>query len=81
MKKIKVFKADEVEVKPFVPHIFNQNEVIFSTIEPLKVPLAHSSRRNIRKLAEREGLPFDKGKIDFAKKIIKMMVDEINNGR
>ena len=80
MKKITVYKAGEVKVETFVPHIFNQNEVIFSTIEPFKVLLARNNRRSIRKLAEREGLPFDKEKIDFAKKIIRMMVDEIKNG-
>ncbi len=77
MKKIKVFKADEVSVKPFIPHSFTQNEEFLSTIEFIEVLRAKSSRREILKLAKMNKISYDDEKINFAGTIINMMLDEM----
>ena len=81
MKKIKMFRAGEVSVKPFVPHSFTQNEESLSTMGLPEILRTKSSKRTIRKMAKREGLPYDEEKIRFAKKIITMIADEISNGK
>ena len=78
---MKIFKAGEVEVKPFVPFAFNQNEATLSKMEMFEILHSKNSKRKIRELAEREELSFDKEKVVFARKMIKMMMDEISNGK
>lgn len=68
-------------MKPFVPFAFNQNEATLSKMEIIETLHAKNSKRKIRELAEREEISFDKEKIIFARKMIKMMVDEISNGK
>ena len=80
MKEIKVFKPGEVEVEPFRPHSFNQNEEIFSKIDFLEAMRSKSSKQAIRKRAKEMGLSSDKEKIRFARKMIMMIADEIENG-
>lgn len=77
MKKIKVFKADEVAVKPFIPHSFTQNEEFLSTMELIENLRAKSSRKTIRKLAKMNKISYDDEKIHFASTIINTMLDEM----
>ncbi len=77
MKEIKIFKSDEVVVKPFVPHSFTQNEEFLSTMELIKALRVKSSKKAIRKLAKKTELSYDDEKIRFAREIINRMLDEI----
>ncbi|RLA69122.1 MAG: hypothetical protein DRG30_10505 [Epsilonproteobacteria bacterium] len=77
MKKIKVFKSDEVRVKPFVPHSFTQNEEILSTMGFVETLRGKSSKMAIMKLAKMNELSYDDEKIHFASEIINMMLDEM----
>jgi len=81
LKEIRRFRAGELEVTPFVPHRFTQNEEFLSTMGLIEILRAKSSKRMIRKMAKRENLSCDEEKIRFAKKIIKMIADEISNGK
>ena len=81
MKEIQLFKANELEVKPFVPHRFTKNEEFLSTMGLTEILRAKSSKRMIRKMAKREKLSCDDEKIRFARKIINMIADEISNGK
>ncbi len=77
MKKIKVFKADEVSVKPFIPHSFTQNEEFLSTIELIEALRGKSSIIAIEKLAKMNNISYDDEKIHFASTIINTMLDEM----
>ncbi len=81
MRRIKIIKAGEVAVSPFVPHDFTKNEGFLSSMELLETLRAKSSKRAIRKLAKEKGLSQDAEKIRFARKIINMMLDESCNGK
>ncbi len=81
MKRIKIIKAGEAVVSPFVPRSFTQNEEFLSSIGLLKILRAKSSKKAIRKLAEEKRLSHDAEKIRFAGKIINMMLDESCNGK
>lgn len=80
MRKIQFYKAGKTEANAFVPHSFNQNEATLSTIEILEALRAKNNKRTIRKIAQREGLVYDKEKIGFTKKIISILVNEISDG-
>ena len=77
MKEIKIFKSDEVLVKPFAPHSFTQNEEFLSTMGLIEALRAKSSKKAIRKLAKQTELSYDDEKIRFAREIINRMLDEI----
>ncbi|MEA3418681.1 MAG: hypothetical protein U9Q90_04705 [Campylobacterota bacterium] len=79
MKRIKVLKAGEAEVQPFVPVSFNQNEEFLSSMKIIEFMRTQNSKKEIRKVAEKRGLPYDDEKILFAKKIISNMLDEISD--
>ena len=81
MKRIKVLRANEAKVEPFVPESFTENEVILSSMEILEYLRSRSSKKAIRKMAQTKGIPFDEEKILFSKKIINIIVDEISNGK
>ena len=81
MRRIKIIKAGEVAVSPFVPQTFTKNEEFLSSIELLEILRAKSSKRAIRKLAKKKGFSYDAEKIRFAGKIINMMLDESCNGK
>ena len=79
MKRIKILKAGEAEVQPFVPASFNQNEEFLSSIKTVELFHAQNSKKTIQKLAAKQGLSYDDEKILFAKKIISSMLDEISD--
>ena len=81
MRRIRIVKAGEVAVSPFVPHSFTQNEEFLSTMELIKALREKSSKKAIRNLAKEKGFSQDIEKIRFARKIINTILDEINNGK
>ena len=81
MRRIKIVKAGEVVVSPFIPHSFTQNEEFLSTIGLIEVLRAKSSKKAIRDLAKEKGFSQDAEKIRFARKIINTMLDEMSNGK
>ena len=81
MRRIRIVKAGEVAVSPFVPHSFTKNEEFLSTIGLIEILRAKSSKKAIRKLVKEKGFSHDAEKIRFARKIINTMLDEINNGK
>ena len=81
MRRIKIIKAGEAAVSPFIPRNFTENEGFLSSMELLETLRAKSSKRAIRKLAKAKGFSQDAEKIRFARKIINTMLDESCNGK
>jgi len=81
LRRIKIIKAAEVAVSPFVPHSFTQNEEFLSTIGLIEALREKSSKKAIRNLAKEKGFSQDAEKIRFARKIINTMLDESCNGK
>ena len=81
MRHIKIVKADEVTVSPFIPRSFNQNEEFLSSIGLLKILRDKSSKKAIRKMAKEMGISQNTEKIHFARRIINTILDETSNGK
>jgi len=79
LRSIKVLKADRVAVEPYVPYSFTQNEEFLSTMRRLEVLHRKNSKRMIRKMAKENGLTYREEDIDFAKKIIHIIVNEMSH--
>jgi hypothetical protein len=77
LKEIRVVKADDVTIKPFVAHSFTQSEDFLSTIELIETLRAKSSKKAIKKLANRRDIPYDSEKVEFAALAINMILDEM----
>ena len=74
---MKIFKAGEVETRPFVPESFTKNEDNLSSMEIIASLRRGSSKKSIRNLAKKRGLDPSEKEIRFAKKMIKILLDEI----
>ncbi len=81
MKQIKIFKAGTGEAEPYIPINFVQNGAFLQSSELLERLHAKSSKKSLRELAQRDGVEYDEEKIQFAKKIMRIALDEINNGK
>jgi len=82
VKRIRRFRAGEVEVKPFAAqHFFERDEASEPMAALRKMLRSRSSRRAIRQMAERAGLEYDRERVDFARKLIRLIADEIDDGK
>ncbi|MEA3490352.1 MAG: hypothetical protein U9R27_00460 [Campylobacterota bacterium] len=81
MRRINILKAREAKTKRFLLYSFTQSEEYLSSMQLLERLRERSSRKEIRKLAKKHQLPTDEEKILFAKKIIKIMLDETRDGK
>jgi hypothetical protein len=79
LKKVRLKRAGEIEVEPYVPTVFTQNEDYFSKIDFFEALRTRSSKRVIRRIAQERGLPWDDETIRFAQTIINSIVDEIKH--
>ena len=63
MKNVEVVKASEVEVKSFILNDFMHNSVSNDSIKAV-------SKKELKIVAKKAGLPYTDDQIQFAKKII-----------
>ncbi len=63
MKKVKIVKANEVEVKPFILDGFTQHKVEHSMIKKV-------TKKELKNLADDLGLTYDDAQIVFTKKLL-----------
>ena len=79
MRRIKVLKAGEVEVDTYRPHSFTQLQDSLSSAELIARLHKKNSKKNIKKIAKRDGLPYDDDKIIFAIEVINTILNEIDD--
>lgn len=70
-----------VEVREYKPHSFTQNQEYLSSMQIVESIRQNSSGQAIKKLAKKENMHYDNDKIEFAKEILKIMLDEISDGK
>ena len=81
MKKVKVYKKGELELRPYIAHSFNQNEDILSSMVSIDKLRDKCSKKEIRKTAEKIGIDYNAEMIKFAKKVMYSILDEVENGK
>jgi len=63
LKRVSVVKANEVEVRPFLPEDFTQDKEIHSSMKKV-------TKKELKNLAESLGMKYTDEEIGFAKKLI-----------
>lgn len=63
MKRVRVVKADEVEIRPFHVKDFIQNKETYASMNKV-------TKKELKNLAESLGMPYTDEQIGFTKKLI-----------